>query len=60
MQLVIVTLLLRSQHVLAVHGQHQMSTTMLKLLHCTVQVNKFQRIRNNRGRVFCEVRSEAI
>jgi hypothetical protein len=36
MQLVIVTLLLRSQHVSAVHGHHQVPTTIIKLLQCTV------------------------
>jgi hypothetical protein len=36
MQLVIVSLFLRLQHVSAVHGLHQASATVLKLLHCTV------------------------
>jgi hypothetical protein len=35
-QLIIFTLFLHSQHVSAIHGHLQVSTTMLKLLHCTV------------------------
>lgn len=35
MQPIKITVLLHSPHVLAKHGHHQVSATMLKLLHCT-------------------------
>jgi hypothetical protein len=50
MQLIF-TLLLRSQHVSAIHDHHQVSTTMLKLLHCMVYHNFISKLKIKIGQL---------
>jgi hypothetical protein len=47
--LLIVTLLLRSQHVSAISGHHQVSITMLKLLRCTLCHNFMSKLKLNKS-----------
>jgi hypothetical protein len=45
MQLITGILLLRSQHVSAIHGHLQVPITMLKLLHCNVCYNYIAKLK---------------